>query len=120
MQRLNWSKLILLNEKNVSSVLGEGDSGIFRISTKGEDGKYSVVFVGESGDMKKRLMQVLSKGEPNQSLKLTVQKMPVYFKYSIVQYEDERKNAVHTMFHHFNPECNDIEPNGTKVTMNYD
>lgn len=64
---INWSKLTQFTKTEVEKIDTVG--GVYRISKKGDDGKYYVFFVGSSENLKQKLLLHLPESETNVRLK---------------------------------------------------
>lgn len=115
--QLKWSDLNGFNENNVRNlVLIEG--GVYRIYIKMTDGKYKVIYVGSAENLQKRLLEHLSTTEQNSKLKNMIERYITAFRFTYLSSESDRKNIEYTLFHHFKPECNENEPEGTYIDIN--
>lgn len=119
MVQFPWSERIELIEAN-ARVIPENRSGVYRLMTRKQGSEeYLVIYVGKSRDLKERLLQHLSDGEENACLREKVSKLTVWYRIAYAAFEEDRQDAEHTMYHKFNPGCNEVEPAGKIIDMNF-
>ena len=108
---LIWSKLIEFTSSNVK-LINEGIAGTYRLSFKDEsDGNYYVFYVGDSTDIKKSLLKHLNENQ-NTCILLNIKNKKCAFKYAKIDDEQIRKSATKQAYLHYQPSCNESEPEG--------
>lgn len=103
---LNWSKVYRLNQENVTSHV-PSSAGIYRISVKMENANPKVVYVGQSVDLRERMLQYVNEDTDNACLLDHLQKHIPLFRVAKVATQAERDAGERALFEHFSPECND-------------
>lgn len=114
---LVWTKLTSLDESSIDAV-PENLQGVYRLSYKNSDGHYYVYYVGQSEDIKARLLQHLSDSD-NVCIRNYVDTEECVFRYAQITQSYVRDAAEKQMYDHYAPSCNNLEPTGrTDVTIN--
>ena len=114
---LEWSKLLPLEKDEVDKLDGTKLEGVYRISKKEPDGKFYVVFIGSTSDLKDELLKLISKESDN----FFKQGGEFSFRHSLVKGEEIRKAIEKQMYKQYAPEHNSKEPNSSldiKVNLN--
>lgn len=109
--KLTWTKLTFFNKSSVGN-LPNDIAGIYRLSYKSDDGKYYIFYVGQSENLKKRLLEHLSDEETNFCIGNYLGKKDCFFRYAKVTEEYIRSAAEKQMYKQYEPICNTIEPKG--------
>ena len=102
---LEWSKLLPLIKDEIDK-LNSGLEGVYRISKKEPDGKFYVVFVGSTSDLKEELLKKLVSEEFKQVGEFS-------FRHSSVKGEEIRKAIEKQMYKQYAPKYNFKEPNSS-------
>lgn len=102
---LNWSKLTLLTTEEVNRLNGSIIEGVYRISKKETDGKFYVIFVGSTVDLKKELLSLLSA-----ETGFLKQGGEFSFRYAPINDENKRKAIEKQMYKQYAPPYNAKEP----------
>jgi len=114
--RVTWSSRITYNEGNVEHNVPLKE-GIYRLSNKAE----GVFYVGQSGNLQRRLLEHLSDEEKNICIKGKLE-FQVYFRFALLKDEKERLCAESFMYQNYKKEkeceCNDKEPSETPCEIN--
>ena len=81
---------------------------------KAGEGGYGVQYVGESGDLQRRLLEHLSDDEENECIK-RLMKDTTYFRFALLETEKDRLCAESYLYQEFDvdgngPPCNKQEP----------
>lgn len=119
MVQFPWSERIELTEANVR-IMPEGRAGVYRLMTEKQGGEeYPVIYVGMSNDLRNRLLDHLSDGEENACLKEKVSTLRVWYRIAYAPFEEDRQNAERTMYRKYRPSCNETEPSGEIIDMNF-
>lgn len=121
MLRLQWSGRLTLNEATIERDISD-TSGVYRLVTRTKaSSKYKVRYVGKAEKLKERLLQHLSPNEENLCIREKVSGgIKLWFRFAYCESKEDRENAEHTMYHHFGkPQCNQIEPSGELIEMNF-
>jgi len=112
---LKWSKLIHFKLDYVNSVPEQ--AGVYEIleRTKKNDEKYvlSRRYVGQADNLRERFRQHLSESEPDTCIKDLAKDVNSHFDYTLVEDEDDRKDAEQALYDKYRPKCNDIRPAGS-------
>ncbi|HLE06937.1 MAG TPA: GIY-YIG nuclease family protein [Candidatus Nanoarchaeia archaeon] len=95
------------------------EPGIYLILIKLKNGSRKVVYVGKAEKLKTRLLQHLSSDEPNTCLKNHIKEHIVSVIRAYVSTENDRKNVEFTLYRKYKPECNEVEPEGRLVDINF-
>ena len=117
---LKWSNLLDFESETVSKNASEKE-GVYRLSQlNSKNREYEVFYVGRAENIKERLLEHLSQDEENDCIKNKVAKGNNKFKFALIPLEEDRKNAEHTLYHHYNkPSCNKVEPEGKIIQINF-
>lgn len=108
---LTWTKLQPLNASSVNAI-ENNLAGVYRLSyLNTPDNKYYVFYVGQSTDIKKRLLEHLS-GETNEKIKVYLNTYKCYFRLAQISADYIRNAAESQMYKHYEPPCNDVAPVG--------
>ncbi len=107
---LTWTNLITLNRDSANEI-PENLPGVYRLSYKGDDGKYYVFYVGQATDIKSRLLQHLSDSESNMCIRNYLTR-ECSFRYAKVINENVRNSAERQMYNYYEPSCNERKPDG--------
>jgi len=107
---LKWSKLIPLTKEELEK-LGK-IAGAFRISEKHSDGKFYVIFVGSSSEVKKELLKITSNEYEDASLRSYLSSGKEFaFRYvGGIEDENLRKSIERQMYKQYAPDFNKQEP----------
>ena len=117
---LKWTKLVSLSESSIEQ-LPDNTAGVYRLSYKAKDGDFYVFYVGQAKDIKTRLQEHLSSNEKNHCISLYIGKDNCYFRYATITEEYVRDAAELQMYNHYQPSCNELEPEGRediKINLN--
>jgi len=119
---LVWSKLLVLDEEIIKK---QDDSpAVYRISKKETDGKYYVVFVGNTLTLREELLDILKekseKKDDKSFLRAYLREGGDFsFRYALVAEENIRKGAEKQMFKHYAPKLNLNDPgNSLEIQVN--
>lgn len=116
---LTWTKLTELTKSSVQA-LADNMPGVYRLSYKADDDKYYVYYVGKAEDIKDRLLEHLSSGEKNICIRNYLSGKSCFFRFANVTKSYIRDAAERQMYKHYEPTCNEKEPEGrddVKVNM---
>ena len=117
MLELQWSELIPLTYEKIQE-MGE-DLGVYRLSYESADGKRYVFYIGK-GKLKIRLFDHISDSEDNTCIKNYIKKYKCFFKYAVIDNEQDRAGAERQLYLYFDaPNCNTYEPEGPDVEINF-
>ena len=115
---LKWSKWLSYNETNLSFHCSE-NPGVYSISAS-VDQELEVVYVGKADKIGQRLRNHKRFFEPNSFLKNMLEQRECYFRYCEVSDLIDRQNVEYTLFQHYRPACNIVEPRGEIIDVNVD
>lgn len=82
-------------------------AGIYRISVKMKDDSLKVIYVGQSADLKQRMLQYVNEDTDNECLLKNLQNYMIFFRVAEVATQEGRDAGEKALFEHFSPECND-------------
>lgn len=92
--------------------------GVYLLWVKLTDDKWRCFYVGKAEDLESRLLDHLSKSEPNECLKKKVSSKICGFEYAEVSKESDRKGIEKYLCDQYKPECNQNDPGGTPIVVN--
>lgn len=119
--QLGWHGLYSYTEEEVKKIVMK-KPGNYILLVKLQNGNYRPVYVGKAGgtdNLEQRLLDHLSNKEPNDCLKTHVCDHVMDMIYCYVENETDRKNVEHTLYHKYSPECNNNEPEGKIIDINF-
>ncbi|OFX11240.1 MAG: hypothetical protein A3G22_05950 [Alphaproteobacteria bacterium RIFCSPLOWO2_12_FULL_40_11] len=108
---LTWTKLTGLSNSSVTALAGNL-AGVYRFSYLAEDGNYYIFYVGQTEDIKKRLLEHLSSSETNVCIKNYLSSKKCFFRYAKITKDYIRNAAEKQMYKQYEPSCNEKEPSG--------
>lgn len=101
---LQWSKLINLPiNKDEVAKLDIINEGVFRISKKENDGKFYVIYIGSSLNIKEELLKLINENFLGQGGEFA-------FRYALISGESTRKAIEKQMYKYYAPMYNTTEP----------
>ncbi len=115
---LNWSKLLPYTETNLTYPALD-KPGVYRIAAL-LDGKLRVVYVGKAKNVGEKLRNHRRFFEPNSFLKSMLEEKECFFCHCEVQDHVDRQNVEYTLFQHYHPACNIVEPKGQPIDINFE
>ena len=107
--KLEWTKLTSVDEV---SGLKDSISGVYRLSYLHDNGNYYVFYVGQSEDIKSRLLKHMGNDELNARLKVFLKSQKCFFRYAKITQEYVRSAVERQAYKYYQPECNQVEPSG--------
>ena len=117
--KLNWSKLIELNESEIATV--NEVSAVYRISyLNPNDGKYYVFYVGQAQNLKTRLTEHLPENEKNKCCRDYLEKYTCFFRAAVVKNQSDRDGAEVALYNHFSPSCPERIPDVDSIDINFE
>jgi hypothetical protein len=111
---LEWSRLISLRKEEIEKLTIL--EGVYRLSEKRNDGKFYVVYIGSTMDIKQELLDLLLKKDGN-----FLKQGEFSFRYAPVKGESMRKAIEKQMYRQYAPQFNETEPQSVldiKVNLN--
>jgi len=99
-----WSIRYPWNKENVNRYTPER-GGVYRLIYE-SSGKYYVFYVGQSNNLRRRLIEHLSPFEPDACIRRHLQQHTCYFRFIIIESEFERRMEEGTEIREYNPSCN--------------
>lgn len=108
---LTWTKLTELSDSTVKT-LTNNVAGVYRLSYLADDGSYYIFYVGQSEDIRKRLLEHLSSNEQNVCIKNYLASKKCFFRYAKITKSYIRDAAERQMYKQYEPSCNEKEPEG--------
>jgi len=109
--KLIWTKLTAVSE-TAAKAIGDNLAGVYRLSYLADDGSYYIFYVGQSEDIKKRLLEHLSSNEKNVCIKNYLTTKKCFFRYAKITKAYIRDAAERQMYKQYEPSCNEKEPAG--------
>ena len=106
---LTWTKLTSID--NASSIR-QDVPGVYRLSYLDEDGSYYVFYVGQTIDIKKRLLEHQEDSETNVCIKNYLGSKKCFFRYAQITQDYVRNAIERQIYKYYQPTCNDKEPEG--------
>src|SRR5438046_9027077 len=100
-----WADYAEYSEANVRQGVEER-AGVYRMAVTGADGKYNPFYVGQSKDLRGRLLQHLSPAETNSCIKTKLARNRCYFRFAYMPLQVERDPEEKALIEEFDPECN--------------
>lgn len=116
--KIEWQGRFEYNEQVVKKVVMK-KGGNYIILVKLKNGDYRPIYVGKAVCLEERLLAHLSTDEPNLCLRKHVKEYNLAIRYCYIDNEEDRKNIEHTLYKHYNRECNENEPEGKIVDINF-
>lgn len=109
---LTWTRLTGLSKSSVEA-LANNLPGVYRLSyKKAEDGNYYIFYIGQSEDIKQRLLEHLSLGEENVCIRNYIASKDCFFRYAKITQSYIRDAAERQVYKQYEPSCNEKEPKG--------
>lgn len=108
---LTWTKLTVANETAAKAV-GDNLAGVYRLSYLADNGSYYIFYVGQSEDIRKRLLEHLLSNEKNACVKNYLATKKCFFRYAKVTKNYIRDAVEKQMYKQYEPSCNEQEPEG--------
>jgi len=99
-----WTKRYEYTESNVETYT-PSRGGVYRLIYHSGD-KYYVFYVGQSEDLKRRLLEHLSSSEENTCIKRYLRDFTCYFRYLEIDDKTERNKVEEQQISEYNPTCN--------------
>ena len=115
---LTWTKLISFNRSLVEQIKTE--PGVFRLAYKATDGAFYTFYVGSANkSLREDLLSILDGKLDNICVKIHLENLECFFRYTIIGLEEERKNVLKTVYDHFKPKCNASISGGQNIEINF-
>lgn len=115
---LKWSRLLPLTNDEISKIDNGVIESVYRVSKKESDGRFYVIFIGSTPDLKKELLELTSKKDIN----FLKQGGEFSFRYAPVNKGEETRKAIEKqMYKKYAPENNLKKPTSSleiKVNLN--
>lgn len=99
-----WSQRFKYTEEAILANTPES-GGIYRLLYYSED-KYYVFYIGQSDNLRKRLIEHLNTSEPNECIKKYINGYSCYFRYLEVSTQSERDRIETQQREEYQPTCN--------------
>ena len=116
--RLLWKGRYKYTEGNVRKhVLSKGGNYIILVLLN--NGNYRPVYIGKTGNLRTRLLAHMLPKEPNRCIRKCFTDLFPYFRFCYVGTLEDRKNVEHTLYHHYRHRCNEKEPEGKIIDINF-
>ena len=119
-----WSSRITYNEENVKYNVPPALEGIYRLLIA-QEGGYGAFYVGQTDNLQRRLLEHLSDEEENDCIKNGLKDTTAYFRFALLDGENDRLCAESYMYRHYDvdgngPPCNKKEPEVEPCEINLD
>ncbi len=106
---LIWTRLTSIED---ASSLNSDIPGVYRLSYRHEDGNFYVFYVGQSEDIRERLLQHQDPAETNPGIKAYISSKKCYFRYARITQAHVRNGIERQVYKYYHPECNTAIPPG--------
>jgi len=106
---LDWQNFAVYNEDTVSRNT-PSRSGVYIIWLKQTSGDWKCSYVGQSQDLKTRLLAHLSTDEPNTTLKNIISRHTCGFSFAEVPQVSSLSYFERQLYDKYKPECNVVRP----------
>lgn len=119
---LKWSKLLGLKEEMLKDIPISG--GVFRISRKELDGKYYVIYVSSTSNIKETLLELILRDKDGVPIKSEIDSgKDIKFRFALLEEEEIRKAVEKQMFKNYFPKYNlttgePVSPLEVKANLN--
>ena len=108
---LTWTKLVSFDKESIES-LPNDLPGVYRLSYEADNGERYVFYVGQSENIKDRLLEHLSSDEENVCIKNYLSTKECFFRYAEISEASIRSATERQAYKHYEPVCNDKKPEG--------
>ena len=94
--------------------------GVYKLARLRQDGKLVVFYVGQAKGLRGRLLEHLSRSEPNRCIRGWIATGRTYFSYAEVPRQRDRDGAERHLYITYRPACNDPRriPAGPDIGVN--
>jgi len=100
----NWSGRYRYNNTNVNRY-APSNGGVYRL-IHNENEKFYPFYIGQSNDLKRRLLEHLSSSEPDVCIKRHLRDYTCYFRFIEIASQSERDRVERQQIEEYNPACN--------------
>lgn len=100
----NWSSRYNYNSTDVNRY-APSNGGVYRLIYKRTE-KFYVFYVGQSNDLKRRLLEHLSPSEPDTCIKRHLRDYTCYFRFIEIASQSERDKVERQQIQEYKPSCN--------------
>ncbi len=114
---LKWSSLLGCDIETVREKVWQR-SGIYRLLSRSEDGKFRSFYVGQAENLQERLASHFSASEPNKQLSKILKTKDCRFKFAYVESERERSGAERYLFDLLPDLVNEQRPKADPIEVN--
>lgn len=114
---VSWSSFQRLTEENIEKFVPK-DSGVYLLWVKLKNDKWRCYYVGQAGDLERRLLDHLSTDEPNACIKTNVHDYISGYEYANVSRQADRDGIEKFLYDYYKPECNEADPGGKPIEVN--
>ncbi len=116
--KIEWQGRFEYNEQLVKKMIMK-KGGNYIILVKLKNNNYRPIYVGKTACLEERLLAHLSPEEPNTCLRKHVKEHNLGIRYCYIGSEEDRKNIEYTLYNNYNLECNEKEPEGKIIDINF-
>ena len=99
-----WSSKHSYTEANIQKH-APASGGVYRLINKSGD-KYYVFYVGKSNNLERRLLEHLSRSEPDACIKRHLRDYDCYFRFIEISSSSKRDKVEQEQIDKYNPDCN--------------
>ncbi len=110
---LNWRNYRDFDVDTINNKVAEA-AGVYLIWVRINDGSWRIYYVGQTDNLKKRLLQHLSDNEQNHLLKEMVMRCVCGISFAVVNSHEERTGIERFFYEHYSPKCNLSMPPKTR------
>ena len=100
---LKWNPLTILNEDTIKSI-DNNITAAYRLSYKHKNGNIYVFYVGESTNLKDKLLEFLNSDE-NQCIENYIKSYVCYFRYTEINETALRIKVASKLYKYYQPAC---------------
>ena len=100
-----WDQKKPMNEASVTNYV-QGKPGVYGLFEEATSPTYYLRYVGQSDDLRNRLLQHLAESEPNPCIKRLVRGGPCTFGFVYVDTQTQRDAIEKAYIERWNPDCN--------------
>lgn len=102
---LNWRNYRDFNANTINNKVLE-TPGVYLIWVRINDGSWRIYYVGQTENLKRKLLEHLSENEPNDLLKDMILRCVCGFSFAPVNSHEERCGIERFFYEHYSPKCN--------------
>lgn len=116
--KITWSSFHENYTEDVVRRYVSTGGGVYLLWVKLKTGKWRCFYTGRASNLESRLLAHLSSKEPDTCIKTNIAKYICGFEYAKLKTQSDRKGIEKFLYDQYKPECNDLDPGGTAITVN--